>query len=112
MLGALYYCFTVRPWFRNVPKSLRRQPKVYLWDWSAVADPGARHENFVASHLLKATHLWTDTGLGEYGLHYLRDKAKREVDFVVTRMDFVERDCFSEARPVRVPASTLLSQLV
>jgi len=68
VLESFYYCFTLRPWFRNVPKSLRKQPRVYLWDWSLLADPGARHENFVASHLLKAVHWWTDIGLGDYGL--------------------------------------------
>jgi predicted AAA+ superfamily ATPase len=84
-LEALYFCFTVRPWHANVPKSLRKQPKVFLWDWSMVASEGARRENFVASHLLKAVDWWTDTGLGDFGLYYLRDKAKREVDFLVTR---------------------------
>lgn len=84
-LESLYYCFTVRPWFRNLPKSLRKQPKVYLWDWSCVADEGARHENFVASHLLKAVQWWTDIGLGDFELRYLRDTNKREVDFAVIR---------------------------
>lgn len=84
-LEGLFYCFTIRPWFRNVPKSLRKQPKVYLWDWSVVPDPGARRENLVASHLLKAAHWWTDIGLGTYDLFFVRDKAKREVDFLLTR---------------------------
>ena len=84
-LESLYYCFLIRPWFRNVPKSLRKQPKIYLWDWSSNSDKGARHENFVASHLLKAVHWWTDIGLGKYGLYYLRDKEKREVDFLVVK---------------------------
>jgi hypothetical protein len=84
-LEALYFCFTIRPWFSNVPKSLRKQPKVYLWDWSVVASDGARNENFVAAHLLKAVDWWTDIGLGDFGLYYLRDKAKREVDFLVTK---------------------------
>ncbi len=85
MLESLFFCFRVRPWFRNVPKSLRKQPKLFLWDWSLVADEGARRENMVASHLLKAVHGWTDLGLGEYDLFYLRDKARREADFLVTR---------------------------
>ncbi len=38
-----------------------------------------------ASHLLKATHWWTDLGLGKYELFYLRDKEKREVDFLVVK---------------------------
>ena len=35
--------------------------------------------------MLKACHFWTDTGLGSFTLHYLRDKEKREVDFLVAR---------------------------
>jgi predicted AAA+ superfamily ATPase len=84
-LESLYYCFTIQPWFRNVPRSLLKQPKVYLWDWSLLANPGAKYENFIASHLLKAVHWWTDNGFGEYRLHFLRDKNQREVDFMVSR---------------------------
>ena len=84
-LESLYYCFLIKPWFKNVRKSLRKQPKVYLWDWSVIQDVGKRVENFIASHLLKAVHYWTDMGFGNYGLHYLRDKLKREVDFLVVK---------------------------
>ena len=152
VLEGLFYCFTIRPWFRNVPKSLRRQPKVYLWDWSLVRDAGARRENLVAGHLLKAVHFWTDIGLGDFELGFLRDKAKREVDFVVARdgqpwflvevkssmrrglnpalgyyqhktgasnafqlafdLEHVDRDCFEVGSPLRVPATSLLTQLV
>ncbi|MDD5092505.1 MAG: ATP-binding protein [Candidatus Wallbacteria bacterium] len=82
---SFYYCFTLSPWTGNVPRSLIKEPKTYLWDWSLVSDPGLRAENLVASHLLKAVHFWTDSGLGEYGLWFLRDKEKRECDFLVTR---------------------------
>lgn len=33
----------IRPWYRNVARSLRKEPKLYLWDWSQVADAGARY---------------------------------------------------------------------
>jgi len=85
-LQSFYFCFEVRPWFRNVAKSLRKQPKLYLWDWSlAPAEGGARYENLIASHLLKSVHWWTDRGLGNFGLYFLRDKTGREVDFLVTK---------------------------
>ncbi len=86
-LERLYYCFSVRPWSRNISRALRKEPKYYLWDWSVVEDPGARFENLVASALLKAIHFWTDRGLGDFGLYFVRDKQKREVDFLVTRDD-------------------------
>jgi len=84
-LEALYYCFAVRPWYRNTTRALRKESKYYLWDWSLVDDPGARAENLVASALLKAVHFWTDSGYGDFDLRFIRDKEKREVDFAVIR---------------------------
>ncbi len=87
ILESLYYCYSIRPWTKNVTRSLLKEPKFYLWDWSQCTDTGARNENFIASHLLKAVHHWTDIGLGNYALYFLRDKEKREVDFLVSRDD-------------------------
>jgi hypothetical protein len=84
-LEALHFVFPVRPWFKNVARSLRKEPKYYLWDWSLVGNEGQRIENLVASALLKAVHFWTDEGWGDFSLHYLRDKEKREVDFLVVK---------------------------
>ena len=84
-LCSLHHGFLLRPWFRNVTKALRKEPKWYLRDWSGIADSGQRSETFVACHLLKAVEAWTDLGLGEFELRYLRDKEKRKVDFAVIR---------------------------
>jgi predicted AAA+ superfamily ATPase len=77
--------FLVRPWFKNVSRSLRKEPKWFLRDWSGVDDPGAQAETFLACHLLKAVEGWTDLGFGAFSLAYLRDKEQREVDFIVVR---------------------------
>ncbi len=49
------------------------------------SNPKSSSGTLVAAHLLKAVHWWTDVGMGTFELFYLRDKAKREVDFLVTR---------------------------
>lgn len=85
LLTRMHYGFTVRPWFNNVAKALRKEPKWFLRDWSGVSDDGARAENLIACHLLKAVETWTDLGFGHFELRYLRDKQKREVDFLVVR---------------------------
>jgi len=54
VLEAMYYCYAIRPWTKNITRSLLKEPKYYLWDWSQCSDVGARNENFIASHLLKA----------------------------------------------------------
>jgi uncharacterized protein len=85
LLTRLHYGFLVRPWFRNVTKSLRKEPKWFLRDWSGIPDDGARAETLAACHLLKAVEGWTDLGFGDFELRYLRDKQKREVDFLVVK---------------------------
>jgi predicted AAA+ superfamily ATPase len=84
-LVSLHIGVLIRPWFTNVTKSLRKEPKWFLRDWSGIDDPGKRAETFVACHLLKAVDGWNDLGLGVFDLRYLRDKQQREVDFVVIR---------------------------
>jgi len=84
VLEGYYYCYRIRPWYKNIATALRKEPKTYLWDWSKIDDKGKRHENFVASQLLKYVHWLTDLGYGDYQLHYLRTKDQKEVDFIVT----------------------------
>ena len=85
ILESFYYCFRVRPWYANISNSLRKEPKTYLWDWSTISSKGERNENFIASHLLKACHWWTDLGHGDFELFYLRTKDQKEVDFLVCK---------------------------
>jgi len=85
VLESFFYCYSIKPWSKNVRRAIRKTPKLYLWDWLMIADTGQRIENFIASHLLKTVHYWTDIGLGEYQLFYIRDKLKREVDFLITK---------------------------
>ena len=54
-------------------------------DWASIEDPGDKAETFVGCHLLKAVEGWNDMGLGRFELGYVRDKEKREVDFIVVR---------------------------
>ena len=80
-----HHGFLVRPWHRNISSALRKEPKWYVRDWSAITDTGKRFETFVACHLFKAVQGWTDLGMGEFEVYYLRDKQQREVDFLVIR---------------------------
>jgi len=82
---SMQFGFLLRPWHKSVSNSLRKEPKWYLRDWSGINDPGARIETFAACHLLKAVETWTDLGFGEFSLFYLRDKMKREIDFIIVK---------------------------
>ena len=84
VLERLYYVFRLRPFGGPRGRSLSKMPKAYLWDWSLTTDRAARFENLVAAHLLKLCHHLEDSQGHAMGLHYLRDRDGREVDFLVT----------------------------
>ena len=84
-LKALYYLFEIKPYTKRIPRSLKREGKIYLWDYGSIQNQAARFENLVACHLLKACHFWTDTGEGNFDLYYLRNKEKQEIDFLIVR---------------------------
>lgn len=79
-----YYAFRIYPFAAKPIASLRKQPKLYLWDWSEVPDEGARFENLIASHLLKFVHYLRDTAGYRAELFFLRDTQGHEIDFLVT----------------------------
>ena len=84
LLDRLYHLFLIRPFALRTLRGLKKMPKAYLWDTSLVDDSGARFENLVALHLLKLCHFMQDRDGHRVDLHYLRDTAGREVDFLVT----------------------------
>jgi predicted AAA+ superfamily ATPase len=83
VLERLFYLFVVKPYSAKLSRTLRREAKLYFYDWSELEDPAKKLENFLAVHLKKACSFWTDAGYGVFELFYVRDKEKREVDFVV-----------------------------
>ena len=84
MLERFYYSFRIYPFYDSKIKSLKKEPKIYLWDWSEIEDDGAKYENMIASHLLKFCHYLYDKEGFKADLHYIRDKEKREVDFLIS----------------------------
>jgi predicted AAA+ superfamily ATPase len=84
-LTSLYLCFRIKPWIKKVSRAVRAEPKLYLFDLLQVPEGGARMENLVALHLLKACDFWTDSAQGDFSLHFIRNRDGQEVDFLVVR---------------------------
>lgn len=83
-LERLYYCYRILPYAGKLARSLRRKPKLYLHDWSEIPEEGKRFENMMASALSRWCNFAQDWGQEKLGLHFVRDKEKREVDFLLT----------------------------
>ncbi len=85
ILDSLYYSFQIAPFGSAKIRAVKKEQKLYLWDWSQVENPGIRFESMVASHLLKYCHYLEDVEGYRCELRFLRDTDKREVDFVVLK---------------------------
>ena len=84
ILDLYYYHFRVYPYQGKNIRSLKKEPKIYLWDWSEVDNDSARFENLIAAHLLKFVHLLYDYEGYKSTLYFIRDRDQREIDFLVT----------------------------
>jgi uncharacterized protein len=84
-LNALYYIFQIKPYAKSLQRAIKKEKKLYLWDWSEIDKEGACYENLVAGHLLKYCDYLTDTGYGTFELRYLKDRDKHEIDFLIVK---------------------------
>ncbi len=85
ILGSLYYSFQISPYGAAKIRAVKKEQKLFLYDWSQVEAAGPRLENMVASHLLKYCHFLEDVHGHRMELRFLRDTDKREIDFVVMK---------------------------
>lgn len=92
ILEDLCIVFSVRPFHLNVARAVLREPKIYFFDSGFVkGDEGVRLENTCAVCLLKHVQYLRDAVGEDVGLHYVRTKDGREIDFALSRQEKVEQ---------------------
>ena len=84
ILESFYYHFRIYPYTSKKIRSIKKEPKLFLIDWSEVEGEAARFENLIASHLYKFTSYLLQREGYKSDLFYLRNVDKKEVDFLVT----------------------------
>lgn len=85
ILERVYYLFSITPYAGGIKRSIKKERKIYFWNWQEAKDEAQRFENFLACHLQKMVTLYNDFGLLNLSLHYCRDKNAREVDFLIVK---------------------------
>lgn len=84
LLEQVYYCYRIFPYGPAKLRTVKKTPKLYLWDWSEAQSSGAVFENLVAGHLLKFCHYQEDCFGLKTELRYFKDVVTgQEIDFVV-----------------------------
>ncbi len=84
-LKKIFLIFSIMPWSKNIAKAIKKETKVYFYDWTLVTDPGACFENMVAVSLLRMVFRWNEFGLGDFDLRYVRNHQGKEVDFLIIK---------------------------
>lgn len=84
VLEHFYYHFRIYPYNANIIRSIKKDAKLYLTDWSEIEDEGIRFENLIASALFKYTEYLLQALGYKAELNYLRNVDKKEVDFMVS----------------------------
>jgi hypothetical protein len=85
VLVNFFLVFRIPPWSKKLTRAIHKEPKLYLYNWASVPNPAARFKNIVALHLYQEVTLWNERGLGEFGLYFVRDRQKNEVDFLISK---------------------------
>jgi predicted AAA+ superfamily ATPase len=84
-LERLYGAYRIAPLGPPRIRAVRKEQKLYLWDWARVPGEAARFENLVMAHLVRLVDWLTDVHGEKAELRYFRDVTGREVDAIVLR---------------------------
>ncbi|MGI9549077.1 MAG: ATP-binding protein [Bdellovibrionales bacterium] len=83
ILESLFFCFRIPPFGSPKIRAVKKEQKLYMFDWSQIENKSFKFENLVACQLLKYCHYQEDYKGLKTELRFLRDTDKREVDFIV-----------------------------
>lgn len=81
----LYLTFRLPPFGSSKIKAVKKEQKLYFWDWTQVESQALRAENIVALHLLRLVHWAEDVEGCKLDLRYYRNTIGHEVDFLVLK---------------------------
>ncbi|MCK5595267.1 ATP-binding protein, partial [bacterium] len=83
LFESFYLIFRISPWTKKVSRAISKEKKLYLFNYTEIRDKGSMFENMVALELFRAINNWNDYGFGRFTLHFIRNKEKEEVDFLI-----------------------------
>jgi len=82
---SFFLVFRISSWEKKISRAITKEKKLYLYDYAHISNEPEKFENMIALELWRAISNWNDLGLGDFGLHYVRNKEKEEVAFLITK---------------------------
>ncbi|MGE3062133.1 MAG: ATP-binding protein [bacterium] len=82
LLESHFLTFSLAP-YGKFSRTIKKQRKVYLYDYGRIENESSKYENFVALELFRFVKNANDFG-ESVNMFYVKDKDQREVDFIIT----------------------------
>jgi len=83
LFEVFYLAFRIGPWTKKISRAILKEKKIYLFNYPEIENESYKFENMVALEFLRAIYNWNEYGYGKFTLHYIRNKEKEEVDFLI-----------------------------
>ena len=80
-----YAIFEVPPYYKKGRRLVKKEKKVYFYDWVSVQGEAEKFENYVAVELKSRVDLWNSALADTYALYFLKTRGEIETDFLITR---------------------------
>ncbi|MBU8912366.1 MAG: ATP-binding protein [Desulfobacterales bacterium] len=80
-----YVLFALSPFHKKNTRLVKKEKKIYFYDWAVIQDKAKRFENFVAMELKTRIDTWNDRLEDDYDLMYVRTKDGKESDFLILK---------------------------
>jgi predicted AAA+ superfamily ATPase len=80
-----YILFEIAPYSKKISRLVKKEKKVYFYNYAIVNDEAARFENFIALELKARIDLWNDICKDKYSLSFIKTRDGRETDFLILK---------------------------
>lgn len=80
-----YILFEISPYQKKINRLVKKEKKVYFYDFAIIDDDAKRFENFVAIELKARIDLWNDYSEDKYDVSFVRTRDGRETDFLILK---------------------------
>ncbi len=80
-----YVLFEIFPYQKQINRLVKKEKKVYCYDFAIINDEAKRFENLVALELKSRVDLWNDLLPDKYELRFVRTREGNETDFLILK---------------------------
>ena len=84
-LKLTYAIFEISPYGKKINRLIKKEKKMYFYDFAIISDEAKKFENYVSVELKTRIDLWNDVSEDKYDISFVRTRDGRETDFLILK---------------------------